>query len=179
MPGIGRDRSGSRGFSLLEVLVFVVILGLAIVPIVGLGTATHRSAHFTEVQQLALARARALVDLTASLDFPFLAEVYRRRVGPDRLHEEAAIDPESYLGGPAVAALFGPFPGTPADENSDRLSRLQHKVVFVLNSPSDGEVLATVSWTDPAVRGGGVRSVRLRRVVVRKEEAFSHRVPLR
>jgi hypothetical protein len=184
-----------NGMAILEVLILVLIVGLAIVPVMTLGTSTHRAAYFGEQQQAAIARARALIDLASCFQFRFLAELYRMKNGPSGFDRELPVDPQALLGGGSsmadskVARMFGAFADTPPDRNTERLLKFEHKVVFVLRSVDSGEVIATVSWRDPSApsgeaRGGpsagqgGARSVRLAKLLVSKEAGLAIGDPL-
>lgn len=163
-----------RGFSLLEVLVLVVVVGLAFLPVFSLGSATHRRAFFDEHQQLAQARAKLMLDLAAALDFTLLSALAGGQVS-----REVVIDMEALLGAAPMRRLVEPFVATRAAGYQLKLANLRHRVTFVLHSAWIGRIGAEVTWVYPGDTRGQVHSVRLARIVARREGAFGHSVPLR
>ena len=161
------------GMSLIEIMIFVVILALAYVPMMGMGSATHKRAYFDEHQQLAQARAKALLDLAAALDFDLLAAIAGGKVGP-----ATPLDLEAIYGAAPLDSVFSPFAGTSAQDYSSRLKNLKHSASFTLRAPGLGEVAVEVTWVYSGDTKNQVHSVRLARTVARREEAFSQRVPL-
>jgi hypothetical protein len=162
------------GISLIEVMIFVVILALAYVPMMGLGSATHRRAYFDEHQQLAQARAKTLLDLAAALDFDLLWAMAGGKVG-----QATPIDLETIFGAAALDSVFAPFAGTSSEAYSSRLKNLKHRATFTLKSPGLGDVAVDVSWEYAGDTKQQVHTVRLARTISRREEAFSQHVPLR
>lgn len=159
-----------RGLSLIEVMIAVVVLGLALVPVMTMGAATHRKTYFNESQQLAVARARALLDLVGSLPADWFFELSSKRAA-GQFGQTIEVDPEKLFGQAQIVDLFGPMPGTAGDKSLERAGQLKHAVTWTLRAKDRGELVATVSWLLPGERSG--HQVRLARVLTLKEAAYA------
>lgn len=161
-----------RGTSMIEIMVVVVLLGLAIVPLMNLGGSTHRQTFFTEHQLMAMGRARMVLDVGASVDF----EVYDA-LAQKRNDQPVKVDLEKLLGG-GLAALYAVTLAPANASYAVKLENLAHELEFVRLDDVSGMLTARVAWTFAADRENRTHRVQLSRLVHRREVVANRRYDL-
>lgn len=167
-----------RGFSLTEVMIAVVILGLALMPLLTTGRATHRQTYFAEHHMIASTRARTILDLVSSLDFAILDWIARKSPG-GAAGNPIQIDLEKLLEPGGLELLFAPALDTDPKTLSYliKLRNFEHRVTYTRKSANLGEVKVSVKW----VYAGDKKDheIVLTRLVYRGEHSHTVSVPFR
>jgi hypothetical protein len=161
-----------RGVTMLEIMVVVLLLGFAIVPLMNLGRSTHRQAFFAEHHLLASMRGRMVLDLAAAVDFEIYDALAKKAGGT-----ETAVDLEQMLGPGTIAGLYqATMQGTAA--YAVKLPNLAHDVRFARLDASTGRLDVTVGWSMATDKAGAGHSVKLSRIIHRREVGTNQRYRL-
>ena len=165
-----------RGFTLTEVMIAVVVLGLCLVPLLTSGTTTHKRSHFAEHHILAASRARTILGMVTSLDFAVLDWIVQSSGGtaPIELDLEKLYEPGS------MDLLFAAIAGGDARTASfeGKLDHFSHKVTYERISTDLGRVVVTFDWQYSADQGKGNHELVLARLVRRNERSMTRIPPL-
>lgn len=153
-----------RAVSLVEVLVVALLLGVTLVTVLGLGTATHRQTSFTEYHLLAAGRARMIMELAASLDFEVFAALPGAGGGA-----AVPVKLESLYVPGAVDALYAATAGPSSQVYEVKLPAFRHAVDYTRIGARSGLLHVAVTWNFPGDRGTVDHRFELTRLIQRRE----------
>lgn len=161
-----------RGLSMIEIMVVVVLLGLALIPLMNLGGAQHRQSFFTEHQLLAMGRARMVLDVAASFDFELYDAISKKQndVPVD-------VDLEKMFEG-GIGQLYAQTPGSATASYAVKLGTTRHKLEFKRIDDVSGLLTARIVWTFAGERADREHSVELSRLMHRREVVANRRYAL-
>lgn len=172
-----RNGSPRTGVSLTEIMIVVLLIAFALIPLMNLGRSTHRQAFFAEHHLLAMGRARLILDLAATVDFEIYDALANKAGTP-----EAKVDLEALLG-PGVLATLYSISGKDLAKNKDltglayqdKLKNFTHDVRFNRLDKESGRLDVVVNWAYAGDGRGADHSVKLSRLVTRRELGVTHR----
>lgn len=158
------------GVSMIEIMVVVVLLGLALIPLMNLGGQQNKQQFFTEHQLLAMGRARLVLDVAASFDFEVFDALCRKQ--NDVATE---VDLEKIFPNGALAQLYAETPGSATASYAVKLGTIQQKLEFKRIDDVSGLLTARIAWSFGADKKDQGHSVELSRLVHRKEVVANRR----
>ena len=156
---------------MIEIMVVVVLLGLALIPLMNLGGSQHRQSFFTEHQLLAMGRARMVLDVAASFDFELYDALSQKK-------NDVPVDVDLEKIFDNFSQLYAETPGPSTQSYAVKLSSIKHKLSFTRIDDASGMLTAKIIWTFAGDRENREHSVELSRLVHRREVVANRRYTL-
>lgn len=162
----------NHGATLAEMMIVVLLLAFALVPLMNLGSSTHRQTFFAEHQLLASQRARLVLDLASAIDFELYDALAKKAGGA-----EAQVDLDQLCGAGTVSGLYTATVAG-ADAYTIKLGNFAHTARFTRLDDATGRLDVEVKWSFAGDNRGQDHLVRLSRIIHRREVSAHQKVPL-